>query len=63
MKQVQSSNILNESALRSLVASSVNKCRSIKNADKVDVRYTINYVNEYKGNADQVSLILDNIIS
>lgn len=63
MQNIQISDKLNESALRSLVANSINKCRTIKNADKVDVRYTINYVDEYKGNADHVSVILDNLIS
>ena len=63
MQQLKSSEILNESALRSLVANSINKCRTLEGADKVDIRYTINYVDNYNGNVDQVSIILDNVIA
>ena len=63
MQQLKSSEILNESAIRSLVANSINKCRTLQGADNVDIRYTINYVDSFKGNADHISIILDNVIS
>lgn len=63
MQKFKSSEILNEAALRSLVANSINKCRTLEDADKVDIRYTINYIDNYKGNVDQVSIILDNVIA
>lgn len=63
MQQLKSLETLNEYAMRSIVANSINKCRTLPGADKVDIRYTINYVDSFIGNADHVSVILDNLIS
>ena len=62
MQQLKTNEILNEPALRSLVANCVNKCSKLEGADSVDIRYTINYRNEFSGNPNHLSVVLGNLI-